>query len=288
MPVDFRVEVEARLRRRSTARKRSRNCATGGKRSAMCAERDRRRLGRERPQRARPAPPAPAARAAAPTRRRERRRPEPEEAVALASSRSASQAAASFARRYSAEPPRRAPRPPPRARARQLGLLVREEPARLQLEQRRDEHEELAARLEVELARARRAARTNATTIPATSTSAQVELLLQDERQQQVERALERVEVQLELAHDPRARNLAARPDAALGIAIAGPSGSRRGAADGRPRPVLAAAEELPPDEERGRADEDDDRDPRVQPQPGEVVRRVDPRAAPRRSARSV
>src|SRR4029450_13356249 len=43
------------------------------------------------------------------------------------------------------------------------------------------------------------------------------------------------------------------------------------------PRLRLAAVEELPPDEERGREDEHDDRDPGVQPQPRELVRRVDP-----------
>src|SRR5439155_16177768 len=45
----------------------------------------------------------------------------------------------------------------------------------------------------------------------------------------------------------------------------------------GGPRLVLAAANELPPDEERGRRDKDGDRDPRVQPQAGEVVGRIDP-----------
>src|SRR5580765_3438507 len=44
-----------------------------------------------------------------------------------------------------------------------------------------------------------------------------------------------------------------------------------------RRRSFLRRVEELPPDEEAGRKDEHDDRDPRVQPQPCEVVRRVDP-----------
>src|SRR5262249_48184769 len=57
-------------------------------------------------------------------------------------------------------------------------------------------------------------------------------------------------------------------------------------------RPLLAAAQELPPDEERGRADEDEDRDPGVQRQPRDVVRRVDPQQlleeAPGRVVRDV
>src|SRR3954447_6695594 len=74
---------------------------------------------------------------------------------------------------------------------------------------------------------------------------------------------------------EPLNRKLAALPDAALG------HGHRR--AGGLDLPLAADAtldrfvtDELPPDEERGRDDEDDDRDPRVQPQPEPLVRRID------------
>src|SRR5204863_7325758 len=76
--------------------------------------------------------------------------------------------------------------------------LVREELAGLQLEQRRDEHEELPAGVEVEPALLgevlaecdddRRHVDVD-----------QLQLLPQDEREQQVERPLERVEVEIEL-----------------------------------------------------------------------------------------
>ena len=83
----------------------------------------------------------------------------------------------------------------------ELGRLLREEAARLQLEQRRDEDEELAARLEVELL-ALGEALEEGEHDPGHVELPQVELVLEDERQQQVERAFERVEVELELPDD--------------------------------------------------------------------------------------
>src|SRR5262249_42452999 len=84
---------------------------------------------------------------------------------------------------------------------RELGGLVREERAGLQLEKRRDEDEELAARLEVELVALGepvQEGRDDAREVDVP----EVELLLEDEREQQVERPFEGVEVQLELPHD--------------------------------------------------------------------------------------
>ncbi len=105
----------------------------------------------------------------------------------------------------------------------ELGGLVGEEPTGLQLEQRRDEDEELAARLEIELVSASlRACSTKGEDDRRDVDLARLEVLLQQERQEEVERALEGVEVELELAHGRRghARRLAAlagrSPDAEL------------------------------------------------------------------------
>src|SRR5581483_11786833 len=168
---------------------------------------------------------------------------------------------------------------------RELRSLLREEAARLQLEERRDEDEELAARLEVELL---------AVVQPLDEREhdagdvdlRQVELVLQDERQQQVERALERVEVELP---DDHPRSVPALPDAAprdghrrrlrrLGLAAQPPpaAGLRRARPLPGPRLLRRAAQELPPDEERARGGEDDDRDPEVRPLAPEMAGRVD------------
>ena len=146
----------------------------------------------------------------------------------------------------------------------ELGLLVREERARLQLEQRRDEHEELAAGLEVELV-ARGQPLDERDDDRGDVDLARLELLLQEQRQEQVERALERVEVQLELADGVGARAEASRAGgrARCGTAIVGPAAwsrpSRGGAAPRR------CQRRLPPDEERGREQEADQRHPHVQ-----------------------
>ena len=182
--------------------------------------------------------------------------PEPEEAVALGREplREPARPPPSCAGTPPAAAP--APRPPPRARAR---------PARPPRPGRAPAPSARAAPRRARGTRRRRPDRaprappsrsTNATTIPATSTSARLELLAQDERQQQVERALEGVEVQLELAHRPRAAE-------ANGSCRTRPFGTAIFARRLRARPglaaPLAAAAELPPDEERERGTKSDD-----------------------------
>ena len=85
----------------------------------------------------------------------------------------------------------------------ELCRFVREERARLELEQRGDEDEELAARLEVErlaLGEQLHEGDDDRGDVDL----GEVELLAQDEREQEVERPLEGVQIQLELAHDHR------------------------------------------------------------------------------------
>src|SRR5215213_3306288 len=155
----------------------------------------------------------------------------------------------------------------------QLGVLVGKEAARLQLEQRGDQDQELAAGLEVELV-ALRQALDERRHDPGQIDVAKGDLLAQDERQEEVERPLERVEIEVELADcDRHARTLARLPDATLG--------DRHLRSARRARALLAplarlAAEELPPDEERRREDEDDDGHPGVQAQRPELVRWID------------
>ena len=162
-------------------------------------ERRRRRLGRERAQRRRELlgilrgerPLGP---------RRERRRAEPEEAVALRLEPLGEPAGGLLDPPVLGEPPRellgrlarargRRARPPRPGRARAPSARAAPRPARGTRRTRPGR-----AR------RARRGARRTRRTISATSTSASSQLLPEDERQQQVERALERVEVELELA----------------------------------------------------------------------------------------
>ena len=81
----------------------------------------------------------------------------------------------------------------------ELGVLLREHRARLQLEQRGDQDEELAAGVEVELAALGEMLDERDHDLGEVDL-AQRQLVAQDEREQQVERPLERVEVQLELA----------------------------------------------------------------------------------------
>ena len=82
----------------------------------------------------------------------------------------------------------------------QIGVLL-EEPSGLQLEQRRDQHQELATGLQIEpLARCKPLDEGDHD--PRDVDLGEVELVLEDERQQQVEGAFEGVEIQLELAHD--------------------------------------------------------------------------------------
>ena len=78
----------------------------------------------------------------------------------------------------------------------ELGLLLREHRARLQLEQRGDEDEELAAGVEVELASFGEMLDEGDHDLGEIDLLER-QLLAEHERQQQVERPLERVEVQL-------------------------------------------------------------------------------------------
>src|SRR5262249_62115833 len=95
-------------------------------------------------------------------------------------------------------------------------LPLREEPAGLELEQRGDQDEELAARVEVELVALGEPGDESDHDLGEVEL-AERHLLAEDEREQEVERALERVEVEQErpygfLRHSAR---LSSRPDAA-------------------------------------------------------------------------
>src|SRR5207248_2427211 len=155
----------------------------------------------------------------------------------------------------------------------ELCLLLGEEAARLQLEERREEDEELAARLEVELV-ALGEPRDEGDDDLRQVELGERQLLAEDEREQEVERTLEGVEVELELAdgdggHCGRLSPLA---DAPAWDGHLRPRGRRT-----PPPPRLhVPAAALHPDESSARDDEADDRDPGVQAQAGEVVRGVD------------
>ena len=143
--------------------------------------------------------------------------PDPEEAVALAREPLAEPRGRLLHPPVLGEPPRELLGGRLRLELGELGRLLREQAARLQLQQRRDEHEELAARVEVELIPLRepldeREHDGGDVDVP------QVELVLEDERQEQVEGALERVKVELELADDHPAD-----PKATTGRAPSGP-----------------------------------------------------------------
>ena len=138
--------------------------------------------------------------------RRERRRAEPEVAVALRRKPLAQPRRGLLRAPVLGEPARELLRRLLGIELRELGVLLGEQRARLQLEQRRDEDEELAARLEVELL-ALGEPLEERDDDPGEVDVPQVELLLEDEREQQVERPLERVEVEFQLPDDhPRER----------------------------------------------------------------------------------
>jgi hypothetical protein len=84
-------------------------------------------------------------------------------------------------------------------------LRARQHQPRLELEQRRDQHQELGRRLEVELALGLQVIDVGDHDLGQLDLQ-QVELLAQDQGQQQVERAREDVEVQLQPVHDRRHR----------------------------------------------------------------------------------
>ena len=97
----------------------------------------------------------------------------------------------------------------------ELGGLVGEERARLQLEQRGDQDEELAAGLEIEFVSFRQELDEREHDRRDVDL-ARLELLLQEKREEQIERAFERVEIERQLTHRGRGhgRRLATRPDA--------------------------------------------------------------------------
>ena len=154
--------------------------------------------------------------------RRERRRAEPEEAVALAGEPLGEPGGRLLHPPVLGEPARELLGRLLRLELGELRLLVGEERARLQLEQRRDQDEELAAGLEIELVALGKPLDEGDHDRGHVDVG-RLELLLQQQRQEQVERALERVEVQLELAHDHHAarasggvgRGRAGRPSSA-------------------------------------------------------------------------
>ena len=99
----------------------------------------------------------------------------------------------------------------------ELGVLLREHRARLQLEQRGDQDEELAAGVEVELAAVGEVLDERDHDLGQVDL-AERQLLAEHQRQQEVERPLERVEVQLEFADGQgHPERVLALPDAALG-----------------------------------------------------------------------
>ena len=132
------------------------------------------------------------------------------------SSRPRRNCAASFARRYSARRRASSSAASSGSSSASSASSSGKMRARLQLEQGRDEDEELAAGVEVELAPLgevldERDHDLGEVDLP------QRQLLAEDEREQEVERPLERVEVQLELSDGYRhPGRLAAVPDAAF------------------------------------------------------------------------
>ena len=139
----------------------------------------------------------------------------------------------------------------------ELGVLVGEQPARLQLEQRRDQDEELAARVEVELIPLGQVLDEGDHDLGEVDL-AQRQLLAEDERQQEVERAFERVEIEVELSdrgrrcHPRQASPATGRGPSGRPSSAAAGSGCGRGLAFGGALAARAAAsEQLPPDEER-------------------------------------
>ena len=165
---------------------------------------------------------------------RERRRTEPEPAVLLRAEPLSEPGCRLLHPPVLGEPPRELLGGLLGLELAELGRLVREERARLQLEQRGDEHEELAARLEIELVSLRHELDEGEHDRRDVDV-ARLELLLQEKREEQVERALERVEVELELTHGGRGRR-------------------RHGAeASPRPRTRLSAATSRSPSASRGR-----------------------------------
>src|SRR6266511_4122175 len=125
-------------------------------------------------------------------------------------------------------------------------MFVGEELASLQLQQRPHEDEELAAGLEIEPVLLREPSAEGDHDLSHVDLGER-QLLAQEERQQQVEWPLERVEVEVELMSQHLRENLTRRADASLGH---GHRRSLRRRRAGHLWLTRVAADELPPDEE--------------------------------------
>ena len=166
------------------------------------------------------APRDPAARSCGSGGGRERRRPETEEAVPARPQPLGEPARRLLGVAVLGEPPGELLGRLLGLELRELGVLAREQPARLQLEQRGDQHQELAAGVEVELLPLGEPLDERDHDLRQVDLGER-QLLPQDERQQQVERPLERIEVEVEPADQGRRRH-AAQASRASGR---GPSG---------------------------------------------------------------
>jgi hypothetical protein len=96
----------------------------------------------------------------------------------------------------------------------ELGVLARQHEPRLELEQRRDEHQELRRHLEIELAAGLEVVEVGEDDVGQLDLE-EVDLLAQDERQQQVEGPGEHLQVELEIGdrHSaPQASDAPRRP----------------------------------------------------------------------------
>ena len=171
--------------------------------------------------------------------RRERRRAEAEEALALVREPLAQPAGRLLHPAVLGEPPGELLGGLLRLEVGELGLLLGEEVPRLDLEQRGDEHEELAARVEIELV-ALGEMRDERDDDRGDVDVRRLELILEDERQEEVERALEGVEVQLQLAHGGRHHG-----DPSLGGSDAAAGRAQRAACAARPSSGPACARRL-------------------------------------------
>ena len=148
--------------------------------------------------------------------RRERRRPEPEVELALLLEPLPQPHGGELHPPVLGETPRELLGGLLRLQVRELRLLVGEQMSRLQLEQRRDQDEELAAGVEIELV-ALGEPLDEGNDDPGHVDLRRLDRVLEQEREQEVERPLEGIEVQLEVAdgagHD---RTLAPGSDATL------------------------------------------------------------------------
>src|SRR4029453_8698271 len=118
---------------------------------------------------------------------------------------------------------------------------------------------------------------TNVTTIPATSTSARSSSSFRTSVSSR-SKGPSKASRSSSSSCTTTGRNLTGLPDAPARDRHRRPLWLPALAAAARPAPPLPApAQELPPDEKRRRAHEHDERHPRIQPQPCELVCRVDP-----------